>query len=212
MKAPVPKLLLASNDASPETVAYLSLKLSMDLSAARDTLDGLVRAGAPEAELKAAKLDVVRVQIALDALSQRYSTVWSYAAAKDAFGAETNKCNLFVYDTLKQTNTAPPLANGNRLYNTLGIGSPKYPVLAGQWADPAYTVSGWKVVTDPPRSGDVIATSDLQETWTGHVGIFVGYRDSWGWTSSAASSEVVVRDWPFRKSGARFTVRRYFGK
>lgn len=185
--------------------------MSTDLDLAEKTLAEIAEGGASEADVATATLDVQRLRIARDALEQRNATDWAYAAPKGNYGEGTNKCNLFVHDTLKLSNVAPPLANGGSLYNTFGIGEPKYPVLAGQWADPNYGIPGWNVVTSDPKPGDVIATSAPGPAWTGHVGIFVGRVGDTRWTSSAATNQIVVRDWPFSIEKQPYTTRRLFG-
>lgn len=112
------------------------------------------------------------------------STKWSYASSYGT-GANTNKCNQFVYDVLDAAGADPP----SRHWWTYS------PIGAGEWGNPSSSyltgASCWNTCGGSWQSGDVISDSV-------HVGIITG----WHLTTSAAYSEVVENDWGFRSSGS----------
>ncbi len=97
-------------------------------------------------------------------IAQKYvgSQVWSDGVAKEHYGPNTNKCNLFVYDVLTEAGASPGLPNG--WWN-------HYPPLASQWADPGYAMPHWPILvpTAQPLPGDVIAQSIAYSDASGHV-------------------------------------------
>lgn len=122
---------------------------------------------------------------------------WMYNVAKGDFPANTNKCNLYVYDVMVEAGVSPPRVSRYVIFTR--------PPTAGEWADRAFAIEGWKVVDDP-RPGDVVAEAHNYSDATGHVGIVVGDR----LTSSASSREggqIVENDWGFR-ADSRPTFRR----
>jgi hypothetical protein len=203
------RLADASTTRSPELLADLKQKID----AADQRLANALARGSSGLEISHAEIDRARLSIAEKALERVGSTEWAHAAAKDNYGAGTYKCNLFVYDMLKEVEADPPLANGGWRYNWFGQGAPKYPVLAGQWADPKFDVPGWTVVADGPRLGDLLAraaTSIFSIRATGHVGVFSGYEGMAGRTVSARDNSVVLEQWPFADRNP-YTIRRYKG-
>ncbi len=97
----------------------------------------------------------IRDRIVKIAKKYEDSTDWAYDKKKGNFGKNTNKCNKFVYDVLKESKASPGLPNGNPIKKFFGYGSPP---TAGQWADPNYDIPGWKVVSKP-QAGDIAAYS-----------------------------------------------------
>src|SRR5262245_58709749 len=79
------------------------------------------------------------------------SGAWSYSADRPPYPSGTNKCNLFVFETLNAAGTPVPM---NVRFSWSRFGNVKYPPLAGQWADPSANIPGWVVVKDP-QPGDV---------------------------------------------------------
>ena len=81
------------------------------------------------------------------------------------YPAGTNKCNLFVFETL---NAAGTPVQWNVRFSWSEFGNVKYPPLAGQWADQHANIPGWVVVKDP-QPGDVAAMkenySDVKYQW-----------------------------------------------
>ena len=140
-------------------------------------------------------------QIADLAKSKVGSHDWDYDKEKDNFDANTNKCNKFVYDILKQSGASPGTPNGNPVKKFFGgQGSPP---TATQWADPNYKIPNWRVLQpgESPEPGDVVAQKINYSDATGHVGIVVGG----GQTVSQLStpSEIVGQnDWGFRTGTA----------
>jgi hypothetical protein len=136
-------------------------------------------------------------EIADLAKSKVGSQDWNFDKEKDNFDANTNKCNKFVYDILKQSGASPGTPNGNIVKKLLGgQGSPP---TAAQWADPNYNIPNWRVLQpgESPEPGDVVAQKINYITATGHVGIVVGG----GQTVSQVSTpiEIVAQtDWGFR--------------
>ena len=204
------RLADASNTPSPEFRAELKRRID----AADERLADAYARASSGLEISHAEIDRARLAIAEKALEAVGSSDWAQSVAKDNYPAGSNKCNLFVYDMLKSVETEPPLANGGIMYNWFGEGAPKYPVLAGQWANTKFGIPGWDVVEGVPVWGDVIARP-TPFGWaprsTGHVAIFVGFDGASGRTVSARESGVVFEDWPFQYSRDAYVVRRYRG-
>jgi len=111
------------------------------------------------------------------------STAWAYKADRPPYPAKTNKCNLFVYETLNDSSKPVPMRerwSWSRMRNV------DHPPLAGQWADPSVEIPGWEVVTDP-RPGDVAAIARDYSDASGHVGIVSGPNS----TISATGEKVI---------------------
>lgn len=79
----------------------------------------------------------------------------------------TNKCNIFLYDILKEAGTPAPLITRDPLLGR----EQSVPPLANQWADKTFKIDHWEVVVDQPRPGDVAARSGGDDS--GHVGIVI---------------------------------------
>ncbi|KAL3860175.1 hypothetical protein ACJMK2_010333 [Sinanodonta woodiana] len=122
------------------------------------------------------------------------SRTWLYSSSH-VTGVNTNKCNIFVADVLKEENCPAPNRSWWR-YSPIG---------AGEWANPnsEYLNSSrcWEIC-DSPVKGDVIAMG-------GHVGIVSGSRNT---TSASALAQprglIVENDWGFR-SDDNATCWRY---
>jgi len=124
---------------------------------------------------------------------------WLYETAKGDFGANTNKCNLFVYDVMVEAGLNPkPTVPRYVLWTR--------PPTAGEWATPSVAIAGWEVVTDP-KPGDVVAEAHNYSDATGHVGVVVGDKLSVS-ASSLVHGQIVQNDWGFR-SGDKPTFRRF---
>ena len=123
---------------------------------------------------------------------------WMYNVAKGDFPANTNKCNLYVYDVMVEAGVHPP----PRVSRYVILSRPP---TAGEWADRTLAIAGWKIVTEP-EPGDVVAEAHAYADATGHVGIVVGDK----LTSSASAlvgGQIVENDWGFRTDD-RPTFRR----
>ena len=163
----------------------------------------------------------IRTQIAVQAMSHRDSKDWMLKIVRPyegPFGVEfyrsgDNKCNLFVYEMLKQAG-APVELQVRR--DAIGLEN-AYPPLAGQWADRDFCIPGFQVLNVPPdvpQPGDVAAIARDSEDATGHVGIVVGPPDSpANMTVSNRFNGVVHNDWAFRGAANDGVVvfRRYVG-
>jgi cell wall-associated NlpC family hydrolase len=114
-----------------------------------------------------------RQRISTIAHSKLNSHDWDYNKKKDDFTANTNKCNKFVYDVLKEAGASPGTPNTNLAKSILGIHG--FPPTAAQWADPNYQITNWVVLKpgESPEPGDVIAEKINYSDATGHVGIVV---------------------------------------
>ena len=131
------------------------------------------------------------------AKSKINSQDWDYDKEKDNFEANTNKCNKFVYDILKQVGASPGAPNGNPIKKIFG--GKGYPPTAKQWADPNYAIPNWRVLQpgETPQPGDVVAQKIEYSDATGHVGIVVDN----GQTVSQLSTPTEIvgqNDWGFR--------------
>ncbi|KAL3860173.1 hypothetical protein ACJMK2_010331 [Sinanodonta woodiana] len=121
------------------------------------------------------------------------SRTWLYAGSH-VTGANTNKCNIFVADVLKEENCHAP----NRYWWYSPIG-------AREWgnSNSAYLSNSrcWERCYNPVK-GDVIATG-------GHVGIVSGDRKTTSASAAASPAGLIVEnDWGFR-SGQNPTCWRY---
>jgi RHS repeat-associated protein len=140
-------------------------------------------------------------QIADLAKSKVGSHDWDYDKEKDNFPENTNKCNKFVYDILKQSGASPGTPNGNPV--KVFFGGQASPPTASQWADPNYRIPNWRVLQpgESPEPGDVVAQKINYTDATGHVGIVVGGGQTVSQVSTPA--EIVAQnDWGFRTGTA----------
>jgi hypothetical protein len=144
-------------------------------------------------------------QIAKVALKYKKSENWSYIKSKGAFGKNTNKCNLFVYDVLSEININLPLQDQGFSTYIPFIGEENMPYTAGQWADPSLEIPGFKIVSSP-KIGDIIAIAMDYADATGHVGIITGNKQT---TLQSSKTDLVeTNDWGFRED-QQAVYRRY---
>ncbi|MBN9381084.1 MAG: hypothetical protein J0H74_09975, partial [Chitinophagaceae bacterium] len=115
----------------------------------------------------------IRQRIATVAQSKLNSHDWDYGNKKDNFAANTNKCNKFVYDVLKEAGASPGTPNIGLVKSILGIKG--FPPTAAQWADPNFKIPNWVVLKpgESPEPGDVVAEKINYSDATGHVGVVV---------------------------------------
>jgi len=161
-----------------------------------------------------------RAKIAAAALGHRGSDDWEKGTIRvyegsrgpEMYGSGDYKCNLFVYEILKQ--------GGARIEMELrenAVGRQiAYPPLAGNWANPDFPIPGFevlKVPPDVPQPGDVAAIKNVSWSASGHVGIVVGPPQSApNMTVSAKADGVVHNDWGFRGDDkGQVVYRRYVG-
>ncbi|KAL3860170.1 hypothetical protein ACJMK2_010328 [Sinanodonta woodiana] len=122
------------------------------------------------------------------------SRKWLYSSSHET-GVNTNKCNIFVADVLKEESCPAP----NRWFWRYS------PIGAEEWANPnSWYLSMsrcWERCNNPVK-GDVIATG-------GHVGIVSGNRKTTSASAAASPAGLIVEnDWGFR-SGQNPTCWRY---
>lgn len=201
------RLADGSGEPSPEFRAELQRRID----AADERLANAYARASSGLEISHAEIDRARLTIAEKAVEAVGSTDWAQSVAKDNYPAGSNKCNLFVYDVLKSVEADPPLANGGVLYNWFGAGAPRYPVLAGQWADPGFRVEGWDIVEGSPAIGDLVAVQRRGESYAGHVAVFVGFEFGEPRTVSAFDDMIVFNDWPYGNKNRLIWIRRYRG-
>ena len=135
------------------------------------------------------------------AMKYRDSDVWSYAKRKDNFKENTNKCNKFVYDILKEAKAG---ATGR-----IGI-SGINPTTAGAWADESKKrIGNWRLLEpgETPKPGDIAAHQQNYSDATGHVGIVVS--DGQTISQSSLTDRVTVSEWGFRQDDGHIVYRRY---
>ena len=113
------------------------------------------------------------------------------------FDAGKDKCNLFVYEILTEAGASPGLPNpgGGWWWN-----NGPYPPLAGQWADPNYTIKNWRMLStdETPLLGDVAAERiDYRAGGTGHV-MIVGEDNTFIGTGSPPGHEGTIEQIPAR--------------
>jgi hypothetical protein len=161
-------------------------------------------------------------RILMEALSHRGSTVWAGGISKKSlphptlketveFPAETNKCNLFVYDVLTSIGiNVAWIEHGKAKFLPWMIKIS--PPLAGEWADNERLLASWKVESSP-LPGDIGAYAVTYSNASGHVGFVLtnGVCISAGW------DKIEVNDAGFRNASGNavpddhdFTIfRRY---
>jgi len=124
------------------------------------------------------------------------------------YPAGSNKCNLFVHDTLFSAGITPPTwvrpSLSNMKFEVL-------PLLAEDWADTSRSIREFDIV-DAPKPGDVIAASADFNDATGHVGVVVP-SDSGVMVASVSSKtgKVVIKsmaDTFPAKTYAKTVIRR----
>lgn len=129
-----------------------------------------------------------RVQIGATALGYVGSQNW--LDDPDPSNLAPNHCNIFVHDVIKQVGLTPPdsdlSSKRRRMAYLVGlVDSPYYPARAGDWANSAKILKGWKTVLVPVGApagsfpsdlslpGDIIAEAIQYSDASGHVGIIV---------------------------------------
>jgi len=117
---------------------------------------------------------------------------------------------------LVESGADPGTPNGNRLGRLFG-GDGTSPPTAGQWADPRYSIPGWKVVSSP-RPGDVAAYAHNYSDATGHVAIVGRMVRGTGYSigTSGRFNMISRSSFGFHSShlpsGSNYVYRRYIGK
>jgi RHS repeat-associated protein len=126
------------------------------------------------------------------------STDWDIDKQRGNFPIDKDKCNLFVYEVLKEAGASPGLPNG---WLT------GYPPTAEQWANPNYYIPNWTPLKpgETPQAGDVAAKKSeiiYRNGATGHVAIVVAN----GLTVSHSSEDkrVVLNNWGFRPINPKY--------
>lgn len=106
------------------------------------------------------------------------------------------KCNLFVNQTTREAGVKPPLVNGRQ-------------ATAGELADPSVNIEGWEVVTDAPRSGDIVSEAHSGPGYSGHTGIVTGGETTSAYTGPDERYRGTIHhnDFGFR-SGPNYVRRR----
>lgn len=137
--------------------------------------------------------------IARTARSYVGSKAWRYDTAKGDFGANTNKCNQFVYDVMVAAGVNPPPSVSKYIFFSR-------PPTAGEWADASLKIDGWAVVSTP-QPGDVVAEAHNYSDATGHCGVVTGPNLTAS-ASSLVGGDIVQNDWGFRADN-KPTFRRY---
>jgi cell wall-associated NlpC family hydrolase len=145
----------------------------------------------------------ISASIVAHARQQVGSVDWAYEVSKGPYPADTNKCNLFVYDVLTSAGLPVPLKEHYGWFNRTTL----YPPLAGQWADPSVDIPGWVVVTSP-QPGDVAAMKEDYSDASGHVAIVSGPNLTVSMSSDA--DMVVENDWGFRPEQQGDVVFRHY--
>jgi hypothetical protein len=117
------------------------------------------------------------------ALGKVGSKEYAKAVERSGYGPGTDKCNIFVYETLLSAGASVPMLNNG------SFGLTQNPPLAKEWSDPGCRIRGWEIISPPSQPGDVLSNGI-------HVGIVSGTAS----TVSANSTEVVHNNWGFGKS------------
>jgi len=144
------------------------------------------------------------------ASAQIGSGAWHFEVAKGNSPEKTDKCNLFVYDTLTDAGASPGLPKGH-WWNP-------YPPLAENWADPSFVIPGWRVLSsgEIPQPGDVVGQRiQWPNRATGHVMIvgpnatFIGVGESEKIESVAPKMMGGIYPSPRARPGGLLVYRRY---
>jgi RHS repeat-associated protein len=113
------------------------------------------------------------------------SADWAYNTEKGKFHPGTHKCNLFVYDVLKEC----------------GITIPgKWPPIARAWANKTNSIIGFSVVTGEPHLGDIIGASKKWKDASGHVAIVTQIDLDTGKIKTTSAGESIVTENNFGES------------
>lgn len=114
---------------------------------------------------------------------------WDYDKARTPFPKNTNKCNLFVYETAKAAGYAIPDKPHERKLLGITVSTVMLPPNAVDWASPSSSLITYPL-TNTPEPGDVVAWS--HSDWsdaTGHVGIVSYPKDSLSQSKNLAAGD-----------------------
>ena len=160
------------------------------------------------------KVNTVKVQIhdiprkiVLTALKHRGSTEWSYYASKTTYNrrlenpddqsftfiANTNKCNVFVYDVFEEVGISIPWIERGKGSYIPWVQGKMYPPLSEDWHNPKRLAHIFSSESNP-MPGDVGAFIANYADASGHTGIILAD----GVTISAGGNQVEVNDAGFR--------------
>jgi hypothetical protein len=142
-------------------------------------------------------------RILMEALSHRGSTVWAGNKVKHSlphptlkksveFRAESNKCNVFVYDVLTAIGVNVAMIEHGSSKYVPGY-SKVSPPTAGEWADETRLLNSWNAEKSP-LPGDVGAYAVNYTDASGHVGFIL----TQGVCISAGWDKIEVNDVGFR--------------
>ncbi len=106
----------------------------------------------------------VREAIVKTAMKYVGSQSWKDATPRGHYPANSNKCNLFVYEVLTAAGASPGLPHGHWW-------SSYYPPLAGDWASAGYDIPHWRLLApkESPEPGDVVAQRINYSDASGHT-------------------------------------------
>jgi hypothetical protein len=144
---------------------------------------------------------------AIDRIGRGYArnTAWAFLKKKDDFGPNTNKCNKFVFDVLKE-------AGAPAFYTPRG-GGPR-PPMAGDWANRYAKIPNWRPLgpRERPMPGDVAAYPlPGHSTYTGHSGIITRCECQAGYSNISAHEFSVYTDPTQFMDDEGLLFRRYTG-
>ncbi|MDH2387047.1 hypothetical protein [Bradyrhizobium sp. CER78] len=148
---------------------------------------------------------LTRQKIVEAAQKQIGSGDWHFDVAKGNFGPNTDKCNLFVYDTLAGAGASPGLPNGHWWWK-------QYPPTAANWADPSFAIPGWRVLgsEESPQPGDVVGQRiQWPNGATGHVMIVGPNANFLGVGESEKIESVAAKMMGNNQPGGLLVYRRY---
>jgi hypothetical protein len=151
------------------------------------------------------QLALMRQKIVEAAQKQIGSGDWHFDVAKGNFGPNTDKCNLFVYDMLTGAGASPGLPNGHWWWK-------HYPPTAANWADPAFAIPGWRVLSsgESPQPGDVVGQRiQWPNGATGHVMIVGPNANFLGVGESEKIESVAAKMMGKNQPGGLLVYRRY---
>jgi RHS repeat-associated protein len=144
------------------------------------------------------------------ARSKNGSDLWAYDKKKDDFPANTNKCNKFVYDCIKETGADATVTVKDAKGNPV-----KRQPLASEWASKTTKIPGWRVLNpnEAPAPGDVTAyrLTGGGTRYTGHTGIMIS-DGAGGVTNISAHSDKVYTTKGQFENNVDTIYRRYTGE
>jgi len=155
---------------------------------------------AGNSEGSAANLDR-RARINRVAVMHNNSKAWAFAVAKGDFAANTNKCNKFVIDVIREAGAAAVVMGRQPL--------------AAEWAHPGTRIPGWRLIDqgEAPQAGDVAAyaLSGGGARYSGHTGLIVDLGSGQLTNMSAHEDSVYPIAGQFENNPAT-RYRRYTGE